>query len=104
MKEMLLMQRRFTNRRGARALRLLQHRQFRAAYDFLLLRAECGDADPELSTLVGGGADPVCGGTTKRLCDQSPPLIAPPSTSPGNRGKRSRRPETPGEFSASADE
>ena len=49
MKEMLLMQRRFTNRRGARALRLLQHRQFRAAYDFLLLRAECGDAEPELA-------------------------------------------------------
>ena len=49
MKEMLLMQRRFHNRRGARASRLLQHRQFRAAYDFLVLRAECGDADPELA-------------------------------------------------------
>lgn len=49
MKEMLLMQRRFHHRRGARARRLLQHRQFRAAYDFLLLRAECGDADPELA-------------------------------------------------------
>ena len=49
MKEMLLMQRRFHNRRGARARRLLQHRQFRAAYDFLVLRAECGDADPELA-------------------------------------------------------
>ena len=43
------MQRRFHHRRGARARRLLQHRQFRAAYDFLLLRAECGDADPELA-------------------------------------------------------
>lgn len=49
MREMLLMQRRFTNRRGVRSFRLLQHRQFRAAYDFLLLRAECGDADPELA-------------------------------------------------------
>ena len=49
MKEMLLMQRRFNHRRGARARRLLQHRQFRAAYDFLVLRAECGDADPELA-------------------------------------------------------
>ncbi len=49
MKEMLLMQRRFHNRRGARARRLLQHRQFRAAYDFLVLRAECGDADRELA-------------------------------------------------------
>ena len=49
MKEMLLMQRRFHNRRGVRAHRLMQHRQFRAAYDFLVLRAECGDADPELA-------------------------------------------------------
>ena len=49
MKEMLLMQRRFHNRRGARARRLLQHRQFRAAYDFLVVRAQCGDADPELA-------------------------------------------------------
>ena len=49
MKEMLLMQRRFHFRRGARARRLLQHRLFRAAYDFLVLRAECGDADPELA-------------------------------------------------------
>ena len=49
MKEMLLMQRRFQNRRGARARRLMQHRLFRAAYDFLVLRAECGDADPELA-------------------------------------------------------
>ena len=49
MKEMLLMQRRFHYRRGARAHRLLQHRQFRAAYDFLVLRAECGDADPKLA-------------------------------------------------------
>ena len=47
MKEMLLMQRRFGNRQGARAHRFLQHRLFRAAYDFLLLRASCGDADPE---------------------------------------------------------
>ncbi len=49
MKEMLLMQGRFRNRRGPRAQRLLHHRQFRAAYDFLVLRADCGDADPELA-------------------------------------------------------
>jgi poly(A) polymerase len=50
MREILLMQRRFENRRGARAARLLQHTRFRAAYDFLLLRAEAGDVDPELCT------------------------------------------------------
>jgi poly(A) polymerase len=43
------MQRRFENRRGVRALRLLTHKLFRAAYDFLLLRARCGEVDQELA-------------------------------------------------------
>ena len=47
MKELLTMQWRFSQRRGARAARLLQHKRFRAAYDFLLLRAECGEVDRE---------------------------------------------------------
>ncbi len=49
MKDVLVMQERFTNRRGAKALRLLEHGRFRAAYDFLELRAKCGDAEPELA-------------------------------------------------------
>ena len=49
MKDMLVMQLRFENRRGARAHRLLNHKRFRAAYDFLLLRARCGEADAELA-------------------------------------------------------
>lgn len=48
MKEILVLQQRFRNRRGARAARLLQHKRFRAAYDFLLLRCECGQVDREL--------------------------------------------------------
>ena len=49
MKDMLVMQKRFENQRGARAMRLLSHKRFRAAYDFLLLRAKCGEADPKLA-------------------------------------------------------
>lgn len=49
MKAMLVMQLRFENRRGGRAHRLLNHKQFRAAYDFLQLRARCGEADSELA-------------------------------------------------------
>jgi poly(A) polymerase len=49
MREMLAMQPRFESRRGKRALRLLEHRRFRAAYDFMMLRAECGDFDRELA-------------------------------------------------------
>ena len=32
-----------------KSLSLLQHPRFRAAYDFLLLRAQAGVADPELA-------------------------------------------------------
>lgn len=49
MREMLSMQPRFENRRGKRALRLLEHPRFRAAYDFMMLRAECGEFDKEVA-------------------------------------------------------
>lgn len=48
MKEMLILQRRFRQRRGARAQRMLEHKRFRAGYDFLLLRARCGEVEDEL--------------------------------------------------------
>jgi poly(A) polymerase len=41
------MQGRFDNRRGA--ARLMAHPRFRAAYDFLLLRAQAGEAPQELA-------------------------------------------------------
>jgi poly(A) polymerase len=47
MKELLNMQWRFAHRQGARAARLLEHKRFRAAYDFLVLRASCGEVDEE---------------------------------------------------------
>jgi poly(A) polymerase len=49
MKEVLALQRRFDNRRGVRAERFLEHKRFRAAYDFLVLRSQCGEVDPELA-------------------------------------------------------
>ena len=49
MKEILAMQRRFLTRKGVRAQRLLEHKRFRAAYDFLLLRAETGEIEPEIA-------------------------------------------------------
>jgi poly(A) polymerase len=48
MKELLAMQWRFTQRQGARAVRLLEHKRFRAAYDFLVLRARCGEIEQEV--------------------------------------------------------
>jgi poly(A) polymerase len=49
MRELLMLQPRFNRRSGAKSLSLLQHPRFRAAFDFLLLRAQVGVADPELA-------------------------------------------------------
>jgi poly(A) polymerase len=48
MREILSLQPRFAMRSGRRALRVLDHPRFRAAYDFLLLRTEAGEVDAEL--------------------------------------------------------
>jgi len=47
MREMLAMQPRFDVTRGKRAFNLLEHRRFRAAYDFMMLRAEVGEIEIE---------------------------------------------------------
>jgi poly(A) polymerase len=49
LREIVGLQPRFARREGRRALRLLDHPRFRAAYDFLLLRAAAGEIDPELA-------------------------------------------------------
>ncbi|MFP5358470.1 MAG: polynucleotide adenylyltransferase PcnB [Gammaproteobacteria bacterium] len=48
MREIWQLQTRFEVK-GARGLRILTHPRFRAAYDFLLLRAACGEVDPALA-------------------------------------------------------
>lgn len=50
MREIWTLQARFHNTKGKRPLRLLAHPRFRAAYDFLLLRAASGEADPALAS------------------------------------------------------
>ncbi|MGH8161921.1 MAG: polynucleotide adenylyltransferase PcnB [Gammaproteobacteria bacterium] len=47
MREIIQLQTRFRYRHGKRAQRLLQHPRFRAAFDFLRLRVESGDAPGE---------------------------------------------------------
>ena len=49
MKELMVMQLRLNRTRGKRVLGLLGQARFRAAYDFLCLRAKVGDADPALA-------------------------------------------------------
>ena len=48
-REIWQLQPRFERRRGTRPKRMLGHPRFRAAYDFLLLRAEVGQAADELA-------------------------------------------------------
>ncbi|SER29399.1 poly(A) polymerase [Nitrosomonas sp. Nm51] len=48
--EIWSMQPRFESLVGRKPLRLVSHPRFRAAYDFMLLRNESGEMDPELAT------------------------------------------------------
>jgi len=49
LRDIIMLQPRFERRSGRRALRLLEHPKFRAAYDLLLLRAASGEIDPEVA-------------------------------------------------------
>jgi poly(A) polymerase len=49
MREIWTLQPRLERRQGKRAMVLIGHPRFRAAYDFLLLRAEAGEVDPEVA-------------------------------------------------------
>ncbi len=49
MREIWEFQPRLTQRKGRRPARLVENPRFRAAYDFLLLRAESGEVEPELA-------------------------------------------------------
>lgn len=49
MREIWQLQPRFFKRRGKQPQRLMSHPRFRAAYDFLLLRAEAGEVEQELA-------------------------------------------------------
>jgi len=48
MREIWMMQPRFERRHGQAPIRLLEHLRLRAAYDFLQLRCDCGEAPAEL--------------------------------------------------------
>ncbi|NND46696.1 MAG: polynucleotide adenylyltransferase PcnB [Woeseiaceae bacterium] len=50
MREMLALQPRFQVMKGRRAMKLLEHRRFRAAYDFMMLLADIGTVDREIAT------------------------------------------------------
>jgi poly(A) polymerase len=50
MRDMLALQPRFFARSCRRAIKLLEHKSFRAAYDFMMLRAEVGEVDRDTAS------------------------------------------------------
>ncbi len=73
MREIWALQPRLERRQGKRPMVLLSHPRFRAAYDFLLLRAEAGEIDPELAqwwtrfqAVDAAERAKMLGGTTQR--------------------------------------
>jgi len=83
MREIWSLQPRFDNRSGKRPARLLGHKRFRAAYDFLLLRAEAGEADPALAQWW---TDFQSAGDSER-----PQLLESTAESPSPKRRRRRR-------------
>ncbi|HEX2494316.1 MAG TPA: polynucleotide adenylyltransferase PcnB [Steroidobacter sp.] len=92
LREIVGLQPRFERREGRRALRLLDQPRFRAAYDFLLLRAAAGEVAPglaewwtEIQTLSAEG----------RIAHVEQLSGGEPRTASGGRRRRRRRRRTP---------
>lgn len=83
MREIWSLQSRLERRAGQQAFRLLENKRFRAAYDFLLLRAETGEADQALADWWTRFQS--VGDNDRRV------MAAEFSTSSGGSGKRRRR-------------
>lgn len=84
------MQSRLKRRTGKQPLRLLEHKRFRAAYDFLLLRAEVGEESQELADWWTA--------FQQEDAEQRAALLrnAPkPETTPGTGARRRRRRRRP---------
>lgn len=88
MREIFMLQARFNMRRGKRPLRLLAHPRFRAAYDFLLLRAQAGEVEQELADWWTAIQETDAGGQ-QALLDAAP--ADPGASKPKKRRRRRRR-------------
>ena len=91
MKEIWALQPRFVQRGGQRPYRLLEHPRFRAAYDFLLLRAESGEVEAELGEWWTRFQD---------ASDDERATMLKPDTGPKPRRRRKRK--KPGEATGEA--
>ena len=89
MKDIWLMQPRLERRTGKSPYRLLERDRFRAAYDFLLIRCESGELDPEIGQWWTRFID-ASGEDRQRMIEEQTRLLS--ETSSGQkRHRRSRR-------------
>jgi poly(A) polymerase len=102
-REMFALQPRLEHPRGRRALRVLEHPRFRAAYDLLLLRAQYGLASTEMAQWWtrlqevsaeerGQMADSITGQAQR---SDGPPRSGSGGSGGGRRRRRRRRPSGP---------
>jgi poly(A) polymerase len=96
MRELVMLQTRFERRSGRRALRLLEHPRFRAAYDFLLLRAEAGEASQELADWWTDLQDASSNDRVAMVESRPESPRAPEGDAPKRRRRRPRRRRPPG--------
>ena len=87
MRELVALQPRFERRDGRRALRLLDHPRFRAAYDFLLSACRGRRDRSGARAVVDGHSDRASPTSGSRAVEQA----APPSPAPRRRHRRRRR-------------
>jgi poly(A) polymerase len=92
LRELVGLQPRFERREGRRALRLLNHPRFRAAYDFLVLRAAAGEVDAELAKWW---TDIQAASADERIAQVESLGPAPHAGSDGPRRRRRRRRRRP---------
>jgi poly(A) polymerase len=90
MEEIWALQPRFEQRMKKRVMRFLSHPRFRAAYDFLVLRAE---ADPSLAELAQWWADAQSADaeTLVEMVAQPQPAAPAPGAKPATKRRRRRR-------------
>ncbi len=83
------LQHRFTQRRGKRPLRLIEHKRYRAAWDFLGLREQVGDCEPGITAWWEEFAS--ANGDTREHLQQTVPAGGAPSTGRKRRRRRGGR-------------
>lgn len=99
LREIIAMQPRFNLREGRRALRLLDHPRFRAAYDFMLLRAEAGEVDPQIAAwwteIQTLSPEEKIVRVERKPVERKPGAAEPAPARAGTVGKRRRRRRRP---------